>query len=76
MHYKNFASFFTKYNQLPSKLCKIYWQCSIKKWFEKDFEKYQISYVLIVDFADPEIILAGECSLLIRMAIRIHVIYV
>ena len=47
---------------MASKLCKIYWQSSIKIWFEKDVEKYRISYVLIVDFADPEIILAGECS--------------
>ena len=30
-------------------------------WFEKDFENYRISYVLLVDFANPEIILAGEC---------------
>jgi len=28
---------------------------------KKDFEKYRISYVLIVNFADPEIILIGEC---------------
>ena len=54
--------FFINYNQLASEWCKFYWQLSTKKWVKKDFEKYRISYVLIVDFADPEIILAGECS--------------
>ena len=39
---------------------------STKKWAKKVFEKYRISYVLIVDFADPEIILAGECTYSIR----------
>ena len=55
--------FFINYNQLASEWCKFYWQLSTKKWVKKDFEKYRISYVLIVDFADPEIILAGECSM-------------
>ena len=53
-------SFPTKYNQLASKLRKIYWQSSIKYGLKKALKNIKF-HMLIVDFANLEIILAGEC---------------